>query len=255
MNNIGFVKYILVFSTVVLSCFSNANEITYTVGVEDFENILPYSQYANNTYDGLGRAILDLFAKKKGYTFKYEAYPVKRVNALYFSGKLDFRFPDNQYWVADQKVGLNIKYSPVLKFTDGVLVLPKNKGKGISNLKRLGMPAGFTPYQYMDFVKEGKITLYESYKYNELYRQVLSGRIDGAYANTRVARYYWSKIKDANDLPVIYDPDLPHSTGYHNISSIKHPEIIVEIDVFLKDPSNRAAIDELKRVYKFDQED
>lgn len=237
-----------------LSSFSSAKGNIYTVGVEDYENFLPYSQYKNEVYSGLGKDILDLFAKKKGYVFKYEAYPLKRLNALFFSGKLDFRFPDNFYWVADQKNGLDIKYAPMLKFTDGVLVLPKNKGKGVGSLKKMGMPLGFTPYEYLDLFKEGKITLLENSGYDGLYQQVLTGKIDGAYANTSVARYYWSKIKGGNDFPVVYDSDLPHTTDLYYISSIRHKDIIDEIKVFMEDDNNKAAIEELKRAHKFDKE-
>ena len=52
-----------------LSSFSSAKGNVYTVGVEDYENFLPYSQYKNEVYSGLGKDILDLFAKKKGYVF------------------------------------------------------------------------------------------------------------------------------------------------------------------------------------------
>ena len=248
-------KLLLAILATCLSSLSLAKGRTYTVGVEDYENFLPYSQYKNDVYSGLGKEILDLFAKKKGYVFVYKAYPLKRVDGLFLAGKLDFRFPDNPYWVADEKKGLDIKYTPILKFTDGVLVLPKNKGKGLGTLKRLGMPLGFTPYEYLDLVKEGKVTLYENPGYDGLYQQVLSGKIDGAYANTRVARYYWSKIKGINEFPVIYDPDLPRTTDFYHISSIKFKNIIEEIEAFMKDDANKAAIEELKRVYKFDKEE
>ena len=238
-----------------LSGFSSAKGKAYTVGVEDYENFLPYSQYKNEVYSGLGRDILDLFAKKKGYVFKYEAYPLKRLTALFFSGKLDLLFPDNPYWISEQRKGLDIKYTPMLKFTDGVLVLPKNKGNGVNNLKKLGMPLGFTPYEYLDLIKDRKITLFENPGYDGLYQQVFSGKIDGAYANTRVARYYWSKIKGVNEFPVVYDPDLPHTTDLYYISSIRHKDIIDEIKVFMEDDNNKAAIEELKRVHKFDKEE
>ena len=255
MKKLRVAKTLLALTFAFLSGFSCAAGQVYTVGVQDYEHHLPYSQYEDKVYSGLGKDILDLFAKKKSYVFKYEAYPLKRVDALYLAGKTDFRFPDNPYWVADQKKGLDIKYTPLLKFTDGVLVLPKNLGKGVGSLKKLGMPLGFTPYGYLDLIKEGKISLYENPSYLGLYDQVWSGKIDGAYANTRVAKYYWSKIKGVGALPVVYDPDLPHTTDFHHISSFKHKNIIDEIDAFMKDESNKAAIEELKRNYKFDRED
>ena len=255
MKSLSTAKFLAAFLLASLTGLAYGKDKTYTVGVEDYENFLPYSQYKSDVYSGLGKDILDLFAKKKGYIFKYQAYPLKRVDGLFLAGKLDFRFPDNPYWVADEKKGLEIKYSPILKFTDGVLVLPKNKGNGINNLKKLGMPLGFTPYEYLDLVKEGKVTLYENPGYDGLYQQVLSGKIDGAYANTRVARYYWNKIKGINDFPVIYDPNLPRTTDFYHISSIKYKNIIDEIDTFMKDESNKAVIEELKRFHKFEREE
>ncbi len=255
MKTLRVAKTLLVLAFASFSSFSFAADQVYTIGVQDYEHYLPYSHYENEVYSGLGRDILDLFAKKKGYVFKYEAYPIKRLNWLYLGGKVDFRFPDNPYWVANQKKGLDIKYAPLLKFADGVLVSPKNLGKGVGGLKRLGMPLGYTPYAYLDLVKEGKITLYENPSYLGLYDQVWSGKIDGAYANIRVAKYYWRKIKGVEALPVVYDPGLPHVSDFHHIGSFKHKDIIDEIDAFMKDESNKAAIEELKRSYKFDPND
>ena len=122
---------------------------------------------------------------------------------MFFNGGVDFKFPDNPYWVADKKIGIAIKYAPVLDFTDGVVVLPINKGKGIDNLKRLGIPLGYTPEKYMVLINEGKIKLFEAYQYNELYRQVQAGRVDGAYVNKRVAKHYFNQLNKSSDLPVV----------------------------------------------------
>ena len=234
---------------------SCANERIYTVGVEDFEDFLPYSQYNKGIYSGLGKDILELFAKKNGYTFVYKPYPVKRRDFLFFSGSLDFQYPDNPYWVAHEKEGLNIKYAPILPFTDGVVVLPKNKGKGIEHLKKLAMPIGFTPFKYLGLIGEGKIKIFEAYRYTELYNYVQRERVDGAYVNTQVAKYHFSQYKNAGDMPIVFDRSLPYSTGFHCISSIKYPKIISEIEAFLKDEKNKAVIDELKRAHKFEHEE
>ncbi len=234
---------------------SNAGERTYTVGVEDIEDFLPYSQYKNGEFSGLGKEILDLFARKKGYTFVYKAYPVKRLGFLFTTGALDFQYPDNPYWIAQEKEGLNIKYAPILPFADGVVVLPKNQGKGIDHLKKLAMPIGFTPFKYLGLIGEGKIKVFEAYRYTELYNYVQRERVDGAYVNTQVARYHFSQYKDARDLPIVFDRSLPYSSGFHCISSIKYPQIIGEIEAFIKDESNKTVIEELKRRHKFENEE
>src|SRR5262245_13594149 len=43
----------------------------YTIGVEDYENFLPYSEFKNGVYRGLGRDLLDAFAKEQGFEFDY----------------------------------------------------------------------------------------------------------------------------------------------------------------------------------------
>ncbi len=240
--------FLLLFVLGVGLSFSK-EKIAFTIGVEDYENFMPYSQYKNGTYDGLGKVILDIFAIENGYVFSYEVYPLKRRDRLFVEGKLDLIFPDNPYWITDMKKGLDVRYVPMLAYTDGVVVLPENKGRGKEFLKRLGMPLGFTPYQYLADVWAGKIELQES-SYRGLHSKVISGRIDGAYVNIRIARYYWSNMRDTGEKRLVFDPDLPHARGYWSLSSVKYPEVIKAFKTFLK--KNEDRIDELKRIYRFE---
>ncbi|QDQ26994.1 amino acid ABC transporter substrate-binding protein [Chitinimonas arctica] len=240
----------------LLACFhvaALADDKTFTVGVEDYPNFLPYSAYQDNIYSGLGKDILDAFAKQHGYTFKYEVYPLKRRDRLFTQGKLDFAFPDNPNWVADLKKNLKISYAPMLEFTDGVLVRPENKGKGLARLKILGVPLGFTPYPYQQLMSTGSMRLEETLQYDSLYQKLVADRVDGAYMNTRIARYYWSQIKKYEQAPVVYDPDLPHASGFWCFSSSKHPAIIEKFKQFLL--NNKGKIDELKSSYQFKSSD
>jgi hypothetical protein len=139
---------------------ANANE--YTMGVEDYTNFLPYSAYKEGKYSGLGKDILNLFAKQKGYVFKYIVLPLKRRDRYFIDNKLDFIFPDNPYWIADKKKGVKIFYAAMLEYTDGVVVKKENIGRGVKAIKILGMPLGFTPWQYLDKVNSGKIKVDES---------------------------------------------------------------------------------------------
>jgi polar amino acid transport system substrate-binding protein len=221
----------------------------FTVGVEDYENFLPYSEYKDGKYAGLGKDMLDAFAKQQGYTFTYQVYPLKRRDKLFVDGQVDFAFPDNPNWVADLKKGVNISYAPMLEFTDGVLVRAENKSKGIARLKVLGIPLGFTPYPYQQLMSTGTLRVEESAQYDALYQKLILRRVDGAYMNTRIASYYWSKIRKSEQAPVTYDPDLPHASGFWYLSSHKHPKVIEEFKKFLS--VNKAQIDELKKHYEF----
>jgi hypothetical protein len=240
---------VLVLLSAWLICTGSQAAPVFTIGVQDYENYLPYSEVKNGEYRGLGRAILDLFARENGYVFDYVVLPLKRRDLLFVGGKLDFAFPDNPNWIPDLKKGKTIVYAPMLEFVDGVLVRPDDLRKGIDRIKKLGIPLGFTPYPYQQQIEAGTIKVEESGSYDKLYEKLVLKRVDGAYMNTRVAQYYWSHIQHWDEAPVRYDPDLPHAAGYHFLSSSKHPEIIEGFKQFMIE--NKAAIENLKKQYQF----
>jgi len=226
-----------------------ADKKTFSVGVEDYKNWLPYSEVKNGVYGGLGKDILDAFARQMGYTFTYEYYPLKRRDRLFVDGQVDLSFPDNPNWVVEMKKELKISYAPVLEFTDGVLVRPENVGKGVGRLKTLGIPLGFTPYPYQQLMSAGFLRIEETADYDALYEKLIMRRVDGAYMNTRIARYYWTKIRKLPQVPVLYDPDLPHASGQWYLSSHKYPKVVEEFRRFMQ--TNKAEVEELKKKYNF----
>ena len=235
------------------SCICGAQELKkFTIGVEDYPNFLPYSEYKNMEYKGLGRAILDAFGKQAGYMFSYRVLPLKRRDSMFINGQLDFAFPDNPNWVTDLKKNVTIRYAPMLDFTDGVLVRNEDIGKGTRHLKLLGIPLGFTPYPYQQLMTAGALRVEESGNYDALYSKLIAHHIDGAYINTRIAQYYWTNVRQLKQVPVSYDPDLPHTSGKWYLSSIKYPKIIAEFDSFLR--NNQPLIGELKKQYGFEDD-
>ncbi len=226
---------------------------TLTVGVEDYKNFLPYSEFKDGVYGGLGKDILDAFAKQYGYTFIYKVYPLKRRDQLFVAGKVDLAYPDNPNWVANLKQQVNISYAPILEFTDGVLVRPEDLGRGLAHLRVLGIPLGFTPYPYQQLMSSGALRVEESSNYDSLYEKLIVKRIDGAYMNTRIAKYYWTKIRKYEQTPVVYDPDLPHASGHWYLSSHKYPKLIEEFKKFMA--GNKDAIDDMKKRYGFQSSD
>jgi len=226
-----------------------ADKKIFSVGVEDYRNWLPYSEVKNGVYGGLGRDILDAFAQQMGYTFTYEPYPLKRRDRLFVDGQVDLSFPDNPNWVVEMKKELKISYAPVLEFTDGVLVRPEHTGKGVGRLKTLGIPLGFTPYPYQQLMSAGALRIEETADYDALYEKLIMRRVDGAYMNTRIARYYWTKIRKLPQVPVAYDPDLPHASGQWYLSSHKFPKVVEEFRRFMQ--TNKAEVEELKKKYHF----
>jgi len=233
----------------LLGAAQAADKKTFSVGVEDYKNWLPYSEVRNGVYGGLGKDILDAFARQMGYTFIYEPYPLKRRDRLFVDGQVDLAFPDNPNWVVEMKKELKISYAPVLEFTDGVLVRPEYLGRGVGRLKTLGIPLGFTPYPYQQLMSAGSLRIEETADYDALYEKLIMRRVDGAYMNTRIARHYWTQIRKLPHVPVLYDPDLPHASGQWYLSSHKYPKLVDEFRRFMQ--TNRAEVEELKKKYNF----
>ncbi len=241
-----FVRILIVLVLISVPVAIPAQNRTYLVGVEKLD-YLPYYSDRSGKYMGFAREILDAFAKKQGYTFTYSILPVKRLYKYLIEKKVDLKFPDNTSWSPDLKKGIPITYSdPVVDYIDGVMVLPKHKGRGIDGLKKLGTVRGFHPWDYLKLIKSNKMRLLENNSFSGLLKQTVAERIDGAYINPMVGLYHLEhEMKRPDDL--VFDPDLPHSRGSYLLSSANHPELIQAFNRFLK--KEKRWIDGLKRKY------
>jgi hypothetical protein len=228
--------------------FAQAEEKVFVVGVQDIENYLPYSEYKEGNYLGFNRKLLDMFAKSKGYRFVYKPLPLMRLYRDYILGQFDFKYPDNVYWSADIKTGVQIYYSkPVVTYTDGVLVLPEHEGRRLDQIRNLGVILGFTPAPYQKLIDSGQIKPFTSFSYQRLLRKVMLGQLDGVYSNIAVAEKY---LKSNLGKPgaLVFDAGLPHVQSTRHLSSIKYPELLQEFDRFLIE--KKADIAKLKSEYR-----
>ncbi len=220
---------------------------TYTVLVQDYKELPPYSRYENGEYTGFNRELLDMFAQSRGYTFEYVALPVKRLFYEFSNGEGDLKYPDNDKWALHIKKDAKIHYSdPAVEYVNGVLVHPENKGKGLETIGKLGLVAGWTPIGFQDRIEDGSVTLLENNSYAGLMKQAILGRIDGAYSNVATSKYYLSNVLDDPD-GLVFDDTLPHVRSARVLSSIKHPQLIEEFNQFLVD--NADAVQALKLEY------
>lgn len=219
-----------------------------SIGVEKLE-YRPYGAVENEQYVGFGRELLDLFAKTNHLQFKYELRPIKGLVTQFLKGDFDLKFPDNEVWHKDQRKGYPILYSdPVVKFIDGTLVLPKNISKLTTHKLRLATISGFTPPIYIDLLKTEAITLLEVDDLPAMIRHGLSGAVDGVYANVQVVNWILKRDNQKNRL--VFDPGLPFVTDYYRLSTIKHPELMIAFNTFLKTQSG--PISQLKRKFKLE---
>jgi len=223
---------------------------TITVGVENIEYFPQYS-YKDGEYRGFARAIFDAFAKSKGHTMDYRPLPVSRLFLSFVAGDIDLKYPDNAYWSADIKKGVSVVYSdPVVAYIDGVSVLPANKGKPVDDFKTLGIVRGFTAWDWMKRLDEGKAKLQENNSFTGLLEQTVLGRTDGAYGNVAVVSYLLD-----NDLKkpgaLVFDPALPHTKSDYRLSSIKRPEIVAQFNAWMT--TEAATVAAIKAEYKVER--
>ncbi len=220
---------------------------SFIIGVDNTE-YYPMYGYKDGKYTGYARELLDSFAKDFSYSFQYKSLPILRLyNDFLVKRTVDFKYPDNTFWKADLKKGKKISYSiSVVDYIDGVMVLPEKKGKGLNDFKRLGTVLGFTPWEYLDHIKAGKIKEDPAPKYESMIKKTLVKRIDGAYSCVSVINYQLEKMNKPGAL--VFDPSLPHTKSSYLLSSVKYPGIIEQFSAWLV--QRKAFVDKLKLKYK-----
>lgn len=218
----------------------------FTIGVENL-NYYPLYSWNGKKYSGFSKDFFDGFAKSKGYVFRYKGLPVKRLYKSLFKGQVDFKFPDSPYWAGNQKKGKNITYSDgVVEYIDGTVVRPENKGKGIGFLKKLGLVRGFTAWDYLGEIKSGKVQVVENNSFEGLLKQAMKDRISGAYVNVAVSNYVVNQVLKQKDA-LVFDPGLPHTKSSYQISTVKYPDVLKELNAYIR--NNQADIKRLKNKY------
>ncbi|QTA87208.1 transporter substrate-binding domain-containing protein [Desulfonema magnum] len=252
MKKVAWFILILVLSASVhpiMAAPGRSEKRAFIVGVDNTE-YYPMYGYKNGEYTGYARELLDTFGEDSGYSFQYKSLPILRLYKDFLvSQTVDFKYPDNILWKAELKKGKNIRYSSaVVDYIDGVMVLPENKGKGINEFKRLGTVLGFTPWEYLDHIKSGKIKEDHARTYEIMIRKTLRKRVDGAYSCVSVLNYQLEKLHQPGAL--VFDPCLPHTKSSYLFSSVKYPQIIERFSVWLM--KRKAFVDQLKSKYKLE---
>lgn len=205
---------------------------TLIFGVEQLE-YLPYYSVEKGEYVGYSRDLFDAFAKDNQHSIEYRPLPVERLYRALLDDKIDFKYPDNPSWRKELREGRTLIYSlDIAPFLDGVLVRPGQIASPGSGLKRYGTIRGFTPWPLLPAQREGRVELSENNTMSGLLRQVLAGRLDGAYVNVDVAKHLLSRTPTSSD-GLVFDPDLPHSRAHYHLSTLNYPTIIAELNDWL----------------------
>ena len=231
-------------ATCVLS--SHAWSGSFTVGVEATD-YMPIYKGEGAKYTGYARELLDGFASKNGHTFTYTPLPVARLFDEFVVKKtLDFKFPDNAYWANDIKKDIKISYSKgAISVTEGLMVLPANKGK--ESVTKIVTVRGFTPYPYLDQIKSKKIALSEANTPEAAISMGEAGRVEGVYLGVITANYLMTDVLKKPGV-LVFDDKLPSTKSDFSLSSIAHAEVIKQFDEYLV--KEKDAVAKLKAKYK-----
>lgn len=215
-----------------------AGAAQFTVGVEALDYYPHYRSDAKGEFSGYARAVLDAFAADSGHQLSYRPLPVTRLYAEFVQGKVDFKYPDNAFWGKDAKGEAKVLYSaPVTGYVDGLMVLPARAGA--TDIKSLGIVAGFTPFPYKDDLAAGKYTLEERSSMDQLLKGVLLGRIDSAYVNIDVGRHALKTLGEEGKL--VFNEAMPADRGNYHLSTLKHAEVLAQFDAWLQANGPRLA--------------
>lgn len=216
----------------------------YVVGVENID-YRPYQAGHTGVFEGFGRELLDAFAAEAGIVFEYRPLPPPRLLASLLQDRVDFKYPDDPGWAPEARAGQVIHYSqPIVAYLDGTLVRPERLEQPASMLRVLGTVVGFTPLAWRESLDSGAVTLRENADFGALFQQVLSERVDGAYANVAVARDQSQRLLGRPDA-LVFDRRLPSARGDYRLSTRRHPEVIERFDRWLVEHADR--VSELKR--------
>lgn len=211
----------------------NAFAQEFTIGVENIQN-KPLWWIEGENYQGFSRELLDNFAASKGYTFHYRIYPVKRLYHAFMNGEIDFKFPDHPSWRPDVNKGNRVTYSEALQTTEeGTLVKTSRAGITVKDIKKLGIVRGWTALGFLDEITAGHIKLVESSSLSALIKMCERDRIDAIYTNVTAYHYEARKLGYRTDSMML-EPNLPHQNSQYLLSTITHPQVIDELNRYLK---------------------
>ncbi len=242
---------VAVLLTMALSGAGAADRI-YTIGVEDLQYYPLHTIVNGKTFGGYAREVLDAFARDRGYEFRYVPLPVNRLYVAYLKEQaLDFKYPDNPKWKTELRGAAKIRYSSVLVTSqEGAMVLPKNKGRPLGQIKTLGTVLGFTPWPYLPTIDSKAIAVSTGPEFEGLLRHVLADHLDAVYVNIDVANYLLEERLNA-PAGLVFDPGLPHARSDFSLSTLRQPEVLNEFDAFLR--REPQLLQKLKTKYRIEE--
>ena len=201
------------------------------VGAENID-YFPHYRFDEKEDKGYAWAVLQAFSKHSGHVFKYEAYPIKRLNKELMAKKVDFLYPDNPKWnTRDKKQPKKIFSLPLIRAMGSTMVSATRLGEGLENFSSLAVPRGFTPIKWKTLIAQERVQVVEVSDALAALKMVILGRVDGADVEYNVATNLLRELGQIQTLK--FDPSLPFDPVSFHLSTIEHENIMLQFKKFV----------------------
>lgn len=221
-------RLLLLVLLIILSNSLHSDEKPIIVGIDELDYFPIIGKPELTSNKGIINDIIVAFLVYDGKKFRIVRLPTARLRRDFYTGKsdIDLIIPDNKKWGTKPS---NLIFSDLIYgYTEGTIVLDTSHVESVSDIKLLGIPDGFSPYPYKDYILSGKIKIYEN-KSQYLIEQLSLARIDAVYMSVDVSRYYSNLL----GVKTTYVTLLPHSSDYYYASTIHRKDLIVRLNAFI----------------------
>jgi len=175
------------------------------------------------------KAKINQFFEKKKQEVHFVELPIKRLYAFLLSDRIHFKFPDNPKWKKEFKSKKTFYYSRKLYTTRDITVRHKDNFVEAPEIKTLGIIRGYTPEPFLKRVTNKQVRIMEVNDMKSLIGVLSKKRVDAIYVNEDIfnAHHPSKEIFNLESVSPITE------TNYH-LSTIHYPELLKELDSFLK---------------------
>lgn len=206
----------------------------------------PHYDFRSPSNKGYGWALLEAYAKESGHSFEYIAMPVLRLQRELLKGSVDLIYPDHPKWTNPVSKASQKHFSlPVVTTLAGTWVKPEQYLQPIDNIKKLGIPYGFSPRYWEQRINAGKLTLVGTNDSISALKLVEMGRVEAADCDYHVAKHLLALHPDLG--PMKFDPTLPSKPVDFHLSTVHQVKLIEDINQFVL--QHPALIARLKQQY------
>lgn len=219
---------------------------TYLVGLKSYP---PYMIVHEDEVDGIYADIFGAISEVTGDQFEFMTLPHRRLNHFFELGEIDIEPGIAPVWRADQETpGLYTR--PFLQMVDVTLfpdgkTLPIQAPEDLNGL-RLGIRDGFYYPGFTGELDQDEIMTFQALDEHQLMTMLAADRLDVAFINQRVARYWSSRSPEFSELVE------GNSIGQENVGMRIHPsqqELAERMDRALQKLLANGTIEEIIQNY------